>query len=252
MRKFTLLLSLVFLFGCPKKAPEKPEEAKDDTSKQASTEDKEAPPEKPSLDVSIFGFNAKTAMYTKGKDGKSDTIELSGVDDSVYSPDGKNTAEMMKVIESNMFPDGYAAPKGYEGDLEKLVGDPIHAWIHWMDDKQVEVSIRNPFYSEGAGTLKFDVEIIDGNLHEGSLGKVEFRVQDCPDRSYVCAKSTLTACNNHIGPVGTCWNWLEFNCIPCHCDADLKLCVEKNPKCCKGDVCDPAWLGRYGWNRYCL
>ena len=123
-----------------------------------------------------------------------------------------------------------------------------------MDDRKTEVSLRNPFYSAGARTLKFEIEVVDGILHEGSVGRIELKVQDCPDQSYVCAKSTLTACNNEIGPVGTCWNWLELNCIPCHCDSDMKLCVEKNPTCCGHDdePCYPSRLGPHGWDRYCL
>jgi hypothetical protein len=248
MRK--LILILPFLFACP--VTDAPKKTEATTDEKTDTKSDEA--DKPAPEVSIFGFHAKTAMYKKGKDGASDTLELGGVDESVYSPDGKNTAEMMKIIESNMFPATHPTPAGYEGDMLTVGVPAIHAWVHWLDDKQAEISLRAPFYSAGAGTLKFDIEVIDGQLHEGSLGNVELKLQDCPDTSYVCAKSTLTACNKEIGPVGTCWNWLALNCLPCHCDGDMKLCVEKNPKCCghEDEPCYPSRLGPHGWERYCL
>lgn len=255
MRKLTLIIPLL-LAGCPGADPPDADAKADpvaDEKKDDGKTDEEAP-EKPEVDVSIFGFKAETAMYKKGKDGASDTLELGGVDGEVVSPDGTNKAEILKVIESNMFPAEHPAPKGYEGDVSNLERAPVHAWVHWLDDHRAEVALSNPLYSAGARTLKFDVRVVDGQVHEGSLGKVEFKLQDCPDTTYVCAKSTLTACDEEIGPVGTCWNWLALNCLPCHCSEDMKECVEKNPKCCghEDEPCYPSRLGPHGWERYCL
>ena len=259
MRKLILTLTLpLVLAGCPGGDPpakdQEPDSKVETKSDDGAAPVDEATPEKPPPTVSIFGFNAKTAMYKKGKDGAPDTLEFGGVDDNVHSPDGKTTAEMIRIIESNLFTTDHAVPEGFEGKVDMLRGTAVHAWLSWLDDKKAEVSLRNPFYSAGAATLKFDIEVLGGQLHEGSLGKVELDLQDCPGTTYVCAKSTLTACNKEIGPVGTCWNWLALNCLPCHCDGDMKLCVEKNPKCCghEDEPCYPSRLGPHGWERYCL
>jgi hypothetical protein len=254
MRKIVFLFSVAFLLGCPT-TEKKPEEAKDDTSKQASNEETKEEPEKAAPDVSIFGFNAKTAMYKKGKDGTSDTLEFGGVDDRVYSPDGEHMADMLKVIESNLFPEKEVTALDPKlKDAKNPEADAAHAWLVWMDDKQVEVALRNPFYSAGAATLKFDVEVVDGTLPEGSLGKAELRLQDCPDQDYQCAKFTLEACNATTGKVGTCWQWAALNCLPCHCSEDMAICKKKDPKCCgAADApCYPSRLGPHGWERYCL
>jgi hypothetical protein len=248
MRKLIFILPL-FLFGCPvTEDTEKKESlpAKDDSTKTAEKET-----EKPAADVAIFGFKAETASYKKGKDGARGTLQLGGVADQVASPDGKNKAEMLKVLESNLFPSD-EVPASLP-DAKNPSNAAPHAWVMWMD-KQTEVALYKPFYSAGARTLTFEVDVVDGTLPEGSLGKVELRLQDCPDQSYVCAKSTLTACNHEIGPVGTCWQWLSMSCTPCHCDGDMKMCVEKNPKCCdkEDEPCYPARLGPHGWNRFCL
>lgn len=242
MRTFTLVAALALaLTACP--TDDKPS----DTTK--------APEPTPELttepDVSIFGAKAQTASYTKGKDGSSDRLTLGGVDGKVVSPNGKHEAEMLKIIESNLFPTEHPVPD--EGPPTPTPPQPAHAWLD-HSGKTTEIALTNPVYSAGAGTLTLDVSVINGTLSEGALGPVSLRVQDCPDQTYVCAKSMLTACNNEIGPVGTCWNWLALNCLPCHCDADMKECVEKNPSCCgkENEPCYPARLGPHGWNRYCL
>jgi len=229
---------------------EEPLPAKNDSTKSAENMETD----KPTPEVAIFGFKAETASYKKGTEGKPDTLEFGGVDEQVTSPDGKNQAEMLKIVESNLFPEKVIIPPSELKEAKETPAQKAHAWLVWLDDKQAEISLSNPIYSAGARTMKFDIEIIGGVLHEGSLGKVELKLQDCPDNTYVCAKSTLTACNNEIGPVGTCWNWLALNCLPCHCDSDMKECVEKNPDCCdKADEpCYPSRLGPHGWERYCL
>jgi len=253
MRKLLFTLPLL-LAACPAGDASKATGKATKTEAKADVKSDERKADEPLVDVSVFGFAAETAMYKKGQDGAPDTLELGGVDEQVTSPDGTHRAEMMKVVESNVFPAEHPAPVGYGGDVSRLGGAPVHAWLHWLDDKRAEVSLDNPLYSAGARTLRFDVEVVDGTVHEGSLGKVELRVQDCPDTTYVCAKSMLTACDEEIGPVGTCWNWLALNCLPCHCSEDMQECVDKNPKCCghEDEPCYPSRLGPNGWERYCL
>lgn len=241
----------LFLLACPIGSPkEEPLPAKDDST-QSAEDTTEKPAEKPEIDVSIFGIKAKTADYVTGEDGTG-VLTLGGVNEKVVSPDGTNTVEMMKIIESNLFPIKHPMPKG-EGPSKVTPAEGVHAWLMW-GDKQTEVALSNPMYSAGAQTLTLDAQIVDGSLEDGSFGAVELKLQDCPDTTYVCAKSTLTACNKEIGPIGTCWNWLALNCLPCHCDADMKECVEKNPTCCghKDEPCYPSRLGPHGWERYCL
>jgi hypothetical protein len=251
MRKFTLLLPLALLLGCPVVDGPPKDEKKADTEKKT---DEKAEPEKPDPAVWVFGLKAETAMYKKGKDGASDTIQFGGVGDRVSSPDGKREAEVLKIVESNLFPEETVVRPPQLADAKTPEGGVAHAWLVWLDDKQAEVAISNPLYSAGAGTLTLDVEVIDGQVHEGSLGKVELRVQDCPDQDYQCAKFTLEACNATTGKVGTCWSWPALNCLPCHCSEDMAICKKKDPKCC-GDAdapCYPSRLGPHGWERYCL
>lgn len=237
----SILVVALFSAACPQ-SEEKPE---------ADTKESPAEPEAEKLDA-IFGFKSKTAYYYQGKDGAPDTIKLGGVDEKVVSLDGKNEAELLKIIESNLFPSQPSAPEGLEGPEASATPKPL-ATIAWVNHK-TEVALSNPVYSAEEQTLTMDVEITDGKLHEGSLGAVDLKLQDCPDQTYVCAKSTLTACKKEIGPVGTCWNWLAINCLPCHCSEDMQLCKDKNPSCCgKADEpCYPARLGPHGWERYCL
>lgn len=245
-----LFIALPLLLGCPVTEGIKPEEKKPDDGK---TEEKQEP-EKPAPQVWIMGMKAETAMYRKGKNGGSDTLEFGGVGDRMRSPDGKNEADVLKIVESNLFPDIQTIAPPQLGDAKDPGGDVAHAWLVWMDDRQAEVALRSPVYSAGARTLKFDVEVVDGTLHEGSLGPVELRLQDCPDQDYQCAKFQLEACQATTGKVGTCWNWLALNCLPCHCSGDMELCKEHDPKCC-GDPdapCYPSKLGPHGWERFCL
>lgn len=247
MRTFITLTALVALTACPVAETPAPT-PKPEPEAKAEPKQPEAKPEpaKPAPDVSIFGFKAETARYAKGK------LTLGTVDEKVTSPDGKYEAEILKIIESNLFPDTHPMPRG-DGPTSVTPAQATHAWLDWSG-KTTEVALSNPLYSAGAASLTLDVEVIDGPTPEGSLGPVELRLQDCPDQTYVCAKSMLTACNNEIGPVGTCWQWLSLSCTPCHCSEDMKECVEKNPKCCgkEDEPCYPARLGPNGWERNCL
>lgn len=250
MRK--LLLTLPFLFACPGDSTKKGDEVADTKAEEKGQEKGE--PEKPEPAVWVFGLKAETAMYKKGKDGARDRLEFGGVGDQVSSPDGKQSAEILKIVESNLFFEQGPKPEGVKGDVKYAAGEAPHAWLIWLDDRQAEIALYNPIYSAGARTLTVEVEVVGGPLNEGSLGPVELRVQDCPDQDYQCAKFQLEACQATTGKIGTCWNWLALNCLPCHCSEDMELCKEHDPKCC-GDPdapCYPSKLGPNGWERFCL
>lgn len=253
MRKLSLILPFL-LASCPGGAPPDKGQKPEVETRTDKPEPDKPEPDEPELAVPIFAFGAGTATYTKGKDGAPDTLELSRVDDNVHSLDGKTTAELMKVLESNLFPEKVVVLPPQLKGAEAPEGGKTRAWLVWLDEEQAEVTLANPLYSAGAGTLKFDVEVIDGPVHEGPLGKVELKLQDCPDQDYQCAKFTLESCQATTGKVGTCWNWLALNCLPCHCSEDMAICKEKDPKCCgNADApCYPSRLGPHGWERYCL
>lgn len=235
MKNFTIALAFLAV-GCPKTpddedAPEKVVEAPE----AVPTPDDPEP-----QGNYAFEFRAADAHLTNPGDEGRRRLWLRQAVDHATSPDDEHQLDNQTFVERFPFDD--ASPS-----LAELRHGAGMA-------KSTMLRVWHPVWSAGAKSLMFEVEVVGGDPVPRSLDEVGLRVQDCPDQDYRCAKFTLEACQAATGKIGTCWNWLALDCLPCHCSEAMDLCKEHDPKCC-GDPdapCYPAKLGPHGWERFCL
>ena len=119
-------------------------------------------------------------------------------------------------------------------------------------DDVVVLELVTPTYDAAAGTLTYGAEILAEYRGEGlahvaaqrqdealpeTFGRASLFIDDCPDITDCirpCYGETIFRSAGPIpgGPYGACWNWDEFNCIPCRDYGDLEaLCYTAYDAC---------------------
>jgi hypothetical protein len=132
--------------------------------------------------------------------------------------------------------------------------DPPNAALVTQDERGTAavlvLELMNPVYDPQAGTVVYEVNVLDDYTSEGlrhlidqnaadrfpeTFGRASLFIDDCYSLPAWCYPQGSTCCDgcqpNWVGhsTVGGCWSWSKFNCVYCHdptawCNAHYSAC----------------------------